>query len=210
MTTRSTITLGLLILLGFAVVVAFRFADTGEQASASMVLPTARPAEAPVSRESPCDCYPGSCEAQRRASASDDDGIESRWPSDRRHSFSEAGAGKRRQECPHRFRRALRSRRVAAGENLMRIVLLETAPKGDDVARMLDAIQSGGMAGLARRMAVIELRFIPTAQAFDPRRARQRAPHRERRAPQQLRRRAEQPHVGGKPALTPARVASRK
>ena len=53
------------------------------------------------------------------------------------------------------------------GENLMRIVLLESPPASDDVSKLVRAVRSGSLDELAERRAVIELRFVPTAQAFD-------------------------------------------
>lgn len=50
---------------------------------------------------------------------------------------------------------------------VMRVLLLESKPAAGDVGAMLAAIQSGETEGLANRSAVLELRFVPTAQAFD-------------------------------------------
>ena len=50
---------------------------------------------------------------------------------------------------------------------VMRVLLLESRPGADSVGQMLGAIQSGEAQGVANRSAVLELRFVPTAQAFD-------------------------------------------
>lgn len=51
--------------------------------------------------------------------------------------------------------------------HVMRVLLLESQPAADSVSRMLGAIQAGETKSLASRSAVLELRFVPTAQAFD-------------------------------------------
>jgi hypothetical protein len=50
---------------------------------------------------------------------------------------------------------------------VMRVLLLESQPTAGNVGEMLGAIQSGETNGIAHRSAVLELRFVPTAQAFD-------------------------------------------
>jgi hypothetical protein len=50
---------------------------------------------------------------------------------------------------------------------VMRVLLLEASPADEHVSQMLGAIQSGDTKALAQRSAVLELRFVPTAQAFD-------------------------------------------
>ena len=50
---------------------------------------------------------------------------------------------------------------------VMRVLLLESSPALDHVKQMLGAIQSGETKGVAQRSAVLELRFVSTAQAFD-------------------------------------------
>jgi len=50
---------------------------------------------------------------------------------------------------------------------VMRVLLLESQPAAGSVDQMLGAIQSGETNGVANRSAVLELRFVPTAQAFD-------------------------------------------
>jgi hypothetical protein len=50
---------------------------------------------------------------------------------------------------------------------VMRVLLLESQPAAGNVADMLGAIQSGETDGVANRSAVLELRFVATAQAFD-------------------------------------------
>ena len=50
---------------------------------------------------------------------------------------------------------------------VMRVLLLESSPAVDRVKQMLGAIQSGETKGVAQRSAVLELRFVSTAQAFD-------------------------------------------
>jgi hypothetical protein len=53
------------------------------------------------------------------------------------------------------------------GENLMRILLLESAPANEQVAQLVSAVRSGSLDQLGPRRALIELRFVPSAQAFD-------------------------------------------
>jgi hypothetical protein len=50
---------------------------------------------------------------------------------------------------------------------VMRVLLLESRPAAGSVGEMLGAIQAGETNGVANRSAVLELRFVPTAQAFD-------------------------------------------
>jgi hypothetical protein len=171
MTTRSTITLGLLIVLGFAVVVVLRFFDAGERVATAVV-----PAPSHSSGVFPSATAkaPSIAEPAKTADMT------------RRVEPADAGAVGQANGAIHFQRQPVQGNGQAAGkdaridfdvhsalgvwqpgENLMRIVLLETAPKGDEVARMLDALQAGGVGSVAKRMAVIELRFIPTAQAFD-------------------------------------------
>jgi hypothetical protein len=50
---------------------------------------------------------------------------------------------------------------------VMRVLLLEASPADEHVSQVLGAIQSGETKSLAQRSAVLELRFVPTAQAFD-------------------------------------------
>jgi hypothetical protein len=50
---------------------------------------------------------------------------------------------------------------------VMRVLLLEASPADGHVSQVLGAIQSGETKSLAQRSAVLELRFVPTAQAFD-------------------------------------------
>jgi len=50
---------------------------------------------------------------------------------------------------------------------VMRVLLLESQPAAGGVGEMLGAIQSGDTKTVASRSAVLELRFLPTAQAFD-------------------------------------------
>lgn len=171
MTKRNLITVGLLVFLGFAVVVAIRFVNPDESAAASIAATPVRQAEAPVStalqaasapaktfvapapQELPADPKvvgkaSGTIHFQRQAQGKDDQGKDHQGARIDFDVHSALGVWQ-------------------PGEKLMRILLLEAAPKGEDVARTLDALQSGGTAALAGRTAVIELRFIPTAQAFD-------------------------------------------
>jgi len=53
------------------------------------------------------------------------------------------------------------------GGLVMRVLLLEATPATESVGGLLAAIQSGETKGVAKRSAVLELRFVPTAQAFD-------------------------------------------
>ena len=50
---------------------------------------------------------------------------------------------------------------------VMRVLLLESRPAAGRVEQMLGAAQSGQIRAVANRSAVLELRFVPTAQAFD-------------------------------------------
>jgi hypothetical protein len=50
---------------------------------------------------------------------------------------------------------------------VMRVLLLESAPAAESVDALLGAIQSGETIRIAKRSALLELRFLPTAQAFD-------------------------------------------
>ncbi len=52
-------------------------------------------------------------------------------------------------------------------ENLMSILLLESAPPSEQVAKLVHAVRSGALEQLGPRRALIELRFVPSAQAFD-------------------------------------------
>jgi hypothetical protein len=50
---------------------------------------------------------------------------------------------------------------------VMRVLLLESPPSEEEIAPMLAAIRSGETGSISKRRAVLELRFAPTAQAFD-------------------------------------------
>jgi hypothetical protein len=50
---------------------------------------------------------------------------------------------------------------------VMRVLLLESLPSEDEIASILAAIRSGEPGSPSKRWAVLELRFAPTAQAFD-------------------------------------------
>ena len=50
---------------------------------------------------------------------------------------------------------------------VMRVLLLESPPAAESVSAMLGAIQSGETGRVAKRSAMLELRFVRTAQAFD-------------------------------------------
>ena len=53
-------------------------------------------------------------------------------------------------------------------ESRMRILLLEAAPRSEEVAGILSAVQSGAhLPEAGPRQAMIELKFLPSAQAFD-------------------------------------------
>jgi len=177
MTTRSTFTLGVLILLGFAAVVMLRFAGTDEHASAAVV---ASPLRSPEGR-SPSEADTAAKAAPTRMKPAAARQVEM---STETRAIGQANGTIHFERQPQEQNGQVdgqvdgKSARIdfdvhsalgvwQPGENLMRILLLESAPAGDEVARMLEAIQSGSMGGLAKRMAVIELRFVPTAQAFD-------------------------------------------
>jgi hypothetical protein len=49
----------------------------------------------------------------------------------------------------------------------MRVLLLESPPAAESVDAMLGAIQSGEPTRIAKRSAMLELRFVSSAQAFD-------------------------------------------
>jgi hypothetical protein len=51
--------------------------------------------------------------------------------------------------------------------NRMRILLLETPPESGEVMRWVSAIGLGDLRTVGERWALIDLRFLPTAQAFD-------------------------------------------
>jgi hypothetical protein len=51
--------------------------------------------------------------------------------------------------------------------HVMRVLLLESQPVAGGVGQMLGAIQSGDTKSVPGRSAVLELHFLPTAQAFD-------------------------------------------
>ena len=177
MTHHSTITLGVLILLGFVAVVVLRFADTDERISAAVVASPVRSTEALSSRDADTSAIaagtPMKPASARKVETSTGTGAIGqangtihfqRQPNEKNGQVDGQVDGKG-ASIDFDVHSALGV--WQPGENLMRILLLETAPASDEVARMLEAIQSGSVAGLAKRMAVIELRFIPTAQAFD-------------------------------------------
>ncbi len=167
MTTRSTIALGMLILLGFAVVVVLRFVDTDEPARAAVAPAPARATQviSSVAAEAQATSVPAKAiDPPQRKESGDANAIGQANGAIHFQRQPKEGNGKDAR-IDFDVHSALGV--WQPGENLMRILLLESAPKGDEVARMLEAIQAGGMGGVAKRMAVIELRFLPTAQAFD-------------------------------------------
>ena len=181
MTTRSTITLGVLILLGFVAVVVLRIADTDERASATVATLPVRSTEGRSPREADASAKavaaPMKSAATRQTETPPDTGAIGqangtihfqRQPNEKTDQVGGQVDGKvdsKGASIDFDVHSALGV--WQPGENLMRILLLETAPAAGEVARMLAAIESGSVSGLAKRMAVIELRFAPTAQAFD-------------------------------------------
>ncbi len=92
---------------------------------------------------------------------------------------------------------------------VMRVLLLESRPAAGNVGEMLGAIQSGETNGVANRSAVLELRFVPTAQAFDRNEPRQRHAHRQRRQDHELSGCAQQPRLARQPAVAGPEPAAR-
>jgi hypothetical protein len=168
MPARSTLTHGALVALGFSVVLLLRSFDTAgpvaiETRARVMQVQAMRNADEPAVAISP---NPGVAPKFANASSTaNTEGV-----------LGEAQGAIHFEKKP--------AERDAKGESIdinvqsalgvwqpdgrvMRVLLLESRPAAGKVGEMLKAIQMGETQGLATRSAVLELRFVPTAQAFD-------------------------------------------
>lgn len=168
MPARSTLMLGALVAAGFAVVLLLRSFDTPA--------PVALNAHAPVMQ------VQATRDADEPAAALSSPPGAAAKPAEAPHIVDGEGALGHAQGAIHFEKKP--AERDAKGESIdinvqsalgvwqpdgrvMRVLLLESRPAAGNVGEMLGAIQSGETQGLARRTAVLELRFLPTAQAFD-------------------------------------------
>ncbi len=167
MTARSTLLLGALVVLGFALVLLMRSFGTAAPAVAAAVMhPTstrnadvlaAPPAPVAVAPAKPVE-VPKAVDAQTASAIGQARGSIhfERKPAER---------DSKGESIDINVQSALGVWQPDG--HVMRVLLLESRPAMADVGQMLGAIRSGETHGVAKRSAVLELRFIPTAQAFD-------------------------------------------
>jgi hypothetical protein len=168
MSTRTAITLGTLVALGFAIVIGIKMIGPSYD-DPHVVAVTAAPAlTLPNSATPAADAAPTATSAAIASSPA-----EATSP---HNSLGEANGNIHFARLPSgkegggahidlQVRSALGV--WQPGENLMRILLLESAPAQDQVAQLVSAVRSGALEQLGPRRALIELRFVPSAQAFD-------------------------------------------
>jgi hypothetical protein len=168
MTSRSTLMLSSLALLGFAVMLAIRVLSASDPKSSADVLHAIESPAAPIESAGPA-ANPSQKRAAKEA------------PLPREEPATPAQVGQAKGNIRFEQRPAGKYASGARididvkaalglwqpGENRMRILLLESEPKRDQIAQLIDTIQSGGPGVAGNRSAVIELRFVPNAQAFD-------------------------------------------
>lgn len=167
MNSRSTVALVSAALLGFAIVLAFRFLDSAPEpanqsqgarhapGNASAVTPNyaksdgARPAAARVSQTTgePAAAAP-------KGHAAGDI-----------HFVQQIGREAKGARIDIHVKAALGLWEPTASR--MRILLLEAEPKSDQIAPLLSSMQSDTIGESGGRLAMMELKFVPTAQAFD-------------------------------------------
>lgn len=165
---RTTLTLGALVALGFALVVllhSFSVTQPPVIATRAPVIP-AQTSRAVV-RTTPTPALPAAPKPAGPAPAPESsaaDVVGHAKGSIHFEKEAEQGSG-RRESIDINVRSALGVWQPDG--RVMRVLLLEAPPAADSVDGMLVAIQSGQTNAIANRSAVLELRFIPTAQAFD-------------------------------------------
>ena len=169
MTSRSMLLLGALVVLGFALVLVPRFFDPATPVAVTVSSPVMQTQSA---RNANVEPVSGPAPATRTPPAQAPKII----------AAEAASAVGQAQGAIHFERKP--QERDAKGESIdidvqsalgvwqpdgrvMRVLLLESQPVAGGVGQMLGAIQSGDTKSVANRSAVLELRFVPTAQAFD-------------------------------------------
>jgi hypothetical protein len=164
MTARSTLALSALALLGFAVAAGVRYLNVSDSSFTSQAIaadaqhrPSAAPAPAPVAR-SEAVAHPALPEESARA--------EQVGQAQGNIHFERQPGEKETQGVSIDFEVKAALGLWQPGESRMRILLLESEPKRDQVAQLIDTIQSGEAGNVGGR-ALIELKFIPNAQTFD-------------------------------------------
>lgn len=168
MTTRSTLMLGVLVALGFALVLLLRSFGTSTPAvaapvvmhpkpvrNADVVAPTPEPVAAAPAKSVEAPKVVDAVAAQAVGQALGNIHFEKK-PAER------DGKG---QSIDINVQSALGVWQPDG--HVMRVLLLEQSPAIDNVGKMLGAMQSGETHAVANRSAVLELRFTSTAQAFD-------------------------------------------
>jgi hypothetical protein len=169
MTTRSSFLLCALVAAGFAIVIVMRWFDTARPIAVTTISPVMQMQSMRDSNVAPV--------WERAAAAPSKPGETTRPVATESASVvGEANGSIRFERKPQE--------RDTQGESInldvksavgvwqpdglvMRVLLLETPPAADNVGAMLGAIQSGETNRVVKRSAVLELRFLPTAQAFD-------------------------------------------
>lgn|GEM_PF-2452679 len=163
-TTRRALTLGALALLGFFVVVAVRsFGSAGHEPGTMAVAAPARavptsPTSASVTPVSTPPIAP--IPAPETAAPSEQVG---QAQGDIHFQQEPRASGPQGRSIDMVVRAGLGV--WVPAESRMRILLLESAPAEANIAQLKEALLSTG--GQGGRSALIELKFIPTAQAFD-------------------------------------------
>ncbi|MEJ0035429.1 MAG: hypothetical protein WDO68_05025 [Gammaproteobacteria bacterium] len=169
MTARSTLVLGALGALGFALVLLLRSFGTATPAIAapSRVMQSAPVRNADVGAPDPAPVADAPTKTPKATTPVDADALSAVGQANGAIHFEKKPAERdgKGESIDINVRSAVGVWQPDGG--VMRVLLLESAPAADNVDRMLGAIKSGETQGLARRSAVLELRFVPTAQAFD-------------------------------------------
>lgn len=167
MSTRTAITLGTLVALGFAIVVGIKMIGPSYD-DPHVVADTAAPAltlPGNVMEATQSARAPAPTPASQPASATTVHSSLGEASGNIHFARLPSGKEGRAANIDLQVRSALGV--WQPGENLMRILLLESAPAHEQVAELVTAVRSGALDQLGPRRALIELRFIPSAQAFD-------------------------------------------
>jgi len=167
MASRTVITLGALIALGFGTVMAVRIVSSMSD-EPRRVVNTSASAVALSSETPPPRAQDPAPAAPKPATVEVAPVDASLGEAEGNIHFSRVPA-KQGDGAPVRIDLQVRSALGVwqPGQNTMRILLMEAAPASEQIAKLVDAVQSGSLDELGARRAIIELRFVPGAQAFD-------------------------------------------
>jgi hypothetical protein len=165
MTSRPVLTLGSLVLIGFAVVLAVRFLNVNELVTAADTKLAVQAPLAPVEHAKAAEVR--SPLPTANAASTPDEPSEQLGQAKGNIHFERQPAAKDLKGASIDINVKAALGLWQPGESRMRILLLETEPRRDQVAQLVDAIESGGLGAAGKRSALIEMKFVPNAQAFD-------------------------------------------